>query len=138
MIHGSSHNISPEDRKILLYDISSLQDYKSAKKDKIQSFNRKEELSFELKELEKKNFSSQIMRSNFKHPIIKRLRKSENDFYRFQDYVELNLATQLTKKKTDTDYYGYYPDVTKLIKAFNPSKDTGKKSYFRTWSRKYY
>ena len=53
LIHGSSHNISPEDRKILLYDISSLQDYKSAKKDKIQSFNRKERIKFELKELEK-------------------------------------------------------------------------------------
>ena len=28
------------------------------------------------------------------------------------------MATQLTKK-TDTDYYGYYPDVTKLIKRLS-------------------
>ena len=54
LIHGSSHNISPKDRKILLYDISSLQDYKSARKDKIQSFNRKSRIKFELKELEKR------------------------------------------------------------------------------------
>ena len=54
LIHGSSHNISPDDRKILLYDVSSLQDYKSARKDKIQSFNRKSRIKFELKELEKR------------------------------------------------------------------------------------
>ena len=54
LIHGSSHNISPLDRKILLYDISSLKDYKSAKKDKIQSFNRKSRKKFELRELEKR------------------------------------------------------------------------------------
>ena len=54
LIHGSSHNISPLDRKILLYDISSLKDYKSAKKDKIQSFNRKSRIKYELKQLNKR------------------------------------------------------------------------------------
>ena len=54
LIHGSSHNISSVNRKILLYDISSLKDFKSAKQDKIQSFNRKERIKFELKELGKR------------------------------------------------------------------------------------
>ena len=54
LIHGSSHNISPMDRKILLYDISSFEDYKSAKKDKIQSFNRKSRIKYELKQLKKR------------------------------------------------------------------------------------
>lgn len=54
LIHGSSHNISPKDRKILLYDISSLKDYKSAKKEKILSFNRKSRMKYELKELKKR------------------------------------------------------------------------------------
>ena len=54
LIHGSSHNISPLDRKILLYDISSLKDYKSAKKDKIQSFNRQTRIKYEIKQLKKR------------------------------------------------------------------------------------
>tara|TARA_E500000178_G_C17029321_1_gene759707 strand:+ start:1409 stop:2188 length:780 start_codon:yes stop_codon:yes gene_type:complete len=54
LIHGSSHNISSKNRRILLYDISSLKAFKSAKKDKIQSFNRKERIKFELKELGKR------------------------------------------------------------------------------------
>lgn len=54
LIHGSSHNISPVDRKILLYDVSSLKDYKSAKKDKIQSFNRKSRIKYEAEQLKKR------------------------------------------------------------------------------------
>ena len=54
LIHGSSHNISPMDRKILLYDVSSLRDYKSAKKDKINSFNRKSRIKYEFKQLKKR------------------------------------------------------------------------------------
>ena len=54
LIHGSSHNISPLDRKILLYDVSSFKDYKSAKKDKIQSFNRKSRTKYEAKQLKKR------------------------------------------------------------------------------------
>ena len=59
------------------------------------------------------------MRSNFKHPIIKRLRKSENDFYRFLRLHRAEFGHSINKKKTDTDYYGYYPDVTKLIKRLS-------------------
>ena len=59
------------------------------------------------------------MRSNFKHPIIKRLRKSENDFYRYLRLHRAEFGHSINKKKTDTDYYGYYPDVTKLIKRLS-------------------
>ena len=68
-----------------------------------------------IKRVRKKNFCSQIMRSNFNHPIIKRLRKSENDFYRFLRLHRAEFGHSINKKKTETDYYGYYPDVTKLI-----------------------
>lgn len=54
LVHGSSHNISPINRKILLYDISSLKDFKSAKKNKIKSFNRNDRMKYELKELKKR------------------------------------------------------------------------------------
>lgn len=54
LVHGSSHNITSKNRRILLYDISSLQAYKSAKKEKIQSFNRKERMKFEFNELKKR------------------------------------------------------------------------------------
>ena len=54
LIHGSSHNISSNNRRILLYDISNLKDYKSLKKDKIQSFNRKERIKYELMHLKKR------------------------------------------------------------------------------------
>tara|TARA_B100001057_G_scaffold497905_1_gene603358 strand:+ start:2363 stop:3145 length:783 start_codon:yes stop_codon:yes gene_type:complete len=54
LIHGSSHNISPNDRRILLYDVSSLKDFKNAKKDKINSFNRKLRIKYEIKQLQKR------------------------------------------------------------------------------------
>ena len=54
LVHGSSHNISPENRRILLYDISSSEDYHSAKKDKIKSFDRSARMHFEFKELSKR------------------------------------------------------------------------------------
>ena len=41
LIHGSSHNISPADRKILLYDISSLKDYKRQKKIRFNHLTKK-------------------------------------------------------------------------------------------------
>ncbi len=54
IIHGSSHNISPNNRRILLYDISNLEDYKNAKKNKILSFNRKSRIKYERIELKKR------------------------------------------------------------------------------------
>ena len=58
MIHGSSHNISPENRNILLYNISNIEDIESLRKkgksSLISTFNRKERIKFELKELKKR------------------------------------------------------------------------------------
>ncbi len=54
LIHGSSHNISRFDRKILLCDISSRKDFESANLKKIKTFNRKERMIFEKKELLKR------------------------------------------------------------------------------------
>jgi len=51
LIHGSAHNISAKNRIILLYDIASEKNYKTAKKEKIQTFNRQKRKKFELKEL---------------------------------------------------------------------------------------
>lgn len=54
LIHGSSHNISSKDRKILLYGILSKKDYEKANKLKIATFNKKERIQFEKKELNKR------------------------------------------------------------------------------------
>jgi len=54
LAHGSSHNISPYDRKILLYGVASKVDYNKANKLKIKTFNRKERIAFEKKELIKR------------------------------------------------------------------------------------
>ena len=54
LVHGSGHNISPENRNILLYNITSKENINSAKRDKIQSFNRKERINYELKELKER------------------------------------------------------------------------------------
>jgi len=51
LVHGSAHNISAKNRIILLYDISSKKNFKTAKKEKVQSFNREKRKKFELKEL---------------------------------------------------------------------------------------
>ena len=54
LIHGSSHNISPYDRKILLYGAISKTDYDKADKFKIKTFNRSERIKFEKRELIKR------------------------------------------------------------------------------------
>ncbi len=54
LIHGSAHNISPSDRKILLYDMSSEQDFLKANIEKIVSFNRKARMKYEKRELLKR------------------------------------------------------------------------------------
>jgi ectoine hydroxylase len=54
LIHGSSHNISGNDRKVLLCDISSKKHFESANMEKIKTFNRKERIIFEKKELLKR------------------------------------------------------------------------------------
>ena len=54
LIHGSSHNISGKDRKILLCDVSSKKHFESANLKKIKTFNRKERIIFEKKELLKR------------------------------------------------------------------------------------
>ena len=57
------------------------------------------------------------MRSNFKQPVIKRLRKPENNFYQYLRLHRAEFDTLLNQKKA-TDYHGYYPDVTSLIKNY--------------------
>tara|TARA_B100001250_G_scaffold390788_1_gene391062 strand:- start:3292 stop:4083 length:792 start_codon:yes stop_codon:yes gene_type:complete len=47
LIHGSAHNISSKERRILLYDISSSENIIDQKNKKISSFNRKERIKFE-------------------------------------------------------------------------------------------
>ena len=54
LIHGSAHNISSKNRKILLYDISSTENLKSIKKEKLNTFNREKRKEFELSELKKR------------------------------------------------------------------------------------
>ena len=54
LIHGSSHNISSQDRKILLYGILDKKDYEKADKFKIATFNKEERIKFEKKELTKR------------------------------------------------------------------------------------
>ena len=54
LIHGSSHNISPYDRKILLYGAVCKTDHDKADKLKMKMFNRKERIKFEKKELVKR------------------------------------------------------------------------------------
>ena len=54
LIHGSSHNISPYDRRIILYGATCKNDYDKADKLKIKSLNRKERIKFEKKELVKR------------------------------------------------------------------------------------
>ena len=54
LIHGSSHNISQYDRKILLYDIAKQDSLLKADISKIKTFNRKERINFEKKELLKR------------------------------------------------------------------------------------
>ena len=49
LIHGSAHNISPNDRRILLYDISTKKHFENANKNKINSFNRDFRKKFEKK-----------------------------------------------------------------------------------------
>ena len=58
LIHGSSHNISPKNRRILLYDVSNIENFKSIKKkgklSLMSTFNRNKRIKFELKELKKR------------------------------------------------------------------------------------
>lgn len=54
LIHGSSHNISQYDRKILLYDIANKDSVLKANISKIKTFNRKERIKFEKRELLKR------------------------------------------------------------------------------------
>ncbi len=49
LIHGSSHNISSQDRKILLYDVSTTEHFERANKLKIRTFNRDYRKKFEKK-----------------------------------------------------------------------------------------
>ena len=51
LIHGSAHNISSKERRILLYDISSNNNNFNPKDKKIMSFNRRERMKFEKKVL---------------------------------------------------------------------------------------
>jgi ectoine hydroxylase-related dioxygenase (phytanoyl-CoA dioxygenase family) len=54
LIHGSSHNISSNDRKVLLCDVSSKKHFETANIEKIKTFNRKERIIFEKNELLKR------------------------------------------------------------------------------------
>ncbi len=54
LIHGSSHNISGSDRKVLLCDVSSKKHFETANIEKIKTFNRKERIIFEKNELRKR------------------------------------------------------------------------------------
>ena len=49
LIHGSSHNISSIDRRILLYDVSTTKHFMNANKKKINSFNREYRKKYEKK-----------------------------------------------------------------------------------------
>lgn len=59
------------------------------------------------------------MRSNFKQPVIKRLRKPENNFYQYLRLHRAEFGHSIKSKKKATDYHGYYPDVTSLIKKLS-------------------
>ena len=54
MVHGSSHNISPIDRKILLYGITSKKIFDNVDKSKMKNFGRKERIKFEKKILKQR------------------------------------------------------------------------------------
>ena len=54
LIHGSAHNISSKERRILLYDISSNENFINRKNKKISTFNRKKRTKFEKIELTKR------------------------------------------------------------------------------------
>ena len=54
LVHGSSHNISPIDRKILLYGVISKEVFDKVNRSKIKNFNREERMHFEKKELIKR------------------------------------------------------------------------------------
>ncbi len=54
LIHGSSHNISHKDRRVLLYDVSTTKHFKKANKSKIKSFNRDYRKIFERENLLKR------------------------------------------------------------------------------------
>ena len=54
LVHGSAHNISPFDRKVLLYGIASKEDFDKADKLKIKTFNMKERMNFEKKILKQR------------------------------------------------------------------------------------
>ena len=54
LIHGSSHNISPIDRKTLLYAITSKEILDNVDKPKMKNFGRKERIKFEKNELKKR------------------------------------------------------------------------------------
>ena len=54
MVHGSSHNISPFERKILLYGITTGEFINNFNNNKTQTFNKKLRSFFEAKELKKR------------------------------------------------------------------------------------
>lgn len=54
LIHGSSHNISPNDRKILLYDISSSLKLNNPRSNRLNTFNRNERIKYERNILSKR------------------------------------------------------------------------------------
>ena len=53
---------------------------------------------------------------SFKHPIVPRVRKPSSSIYKI---LRLNRAeyghTFKSKRKKESDYYGYYPDVSQLL-----------------------
>lgn len=54
LVHGSSHNTSPIDRRILLYGITSRKYINNFNTTKVKEFNKKSRIYFEKKELKKR------------------------------------------------------------------------------------
>lgn len=70
------------------------------------------------------------MKLNFNRPIINRIRKPNDSIY---DTLRMNRAEyghsfNLNKKK-EIDYYGYYPDISKLLEQFKKFLGVGKKNF---------
>ncbi len=59
------------------------------------------------------------MKKDYLQPFIKRIRKSETNFHQFLRLHRAEYGHSFKKKIKSNDYYGYYPNISDLLKTFS-------------------
>lgn len=68
------------------------------------------------------------MKSNFKHPIIKRVRKPDSSFYKYLRLNRAEFGHSFNSKKNILDHNNYYPNVLEILDALKKYLKIGKEN----------